>query len=148
VQRQVDAVVGQAALWKIIRTDALAAVAGADLQAARLGLGRGLLRALLVEQARLEQRQRAGAVLVLAALVLALDDDAGRQVRDADRRVGLVDVLAASAGGAERVDLEVGIAQLDVLDLVHFRQDRDGRRRGVDASLGLGLRHALHAMRA
>ena len=52
---------------------ALGAVAGSDLQLAGLARRGGLLRALLVEQARLQQRHRARAVLVLAALVLALD---------------------------------------------------------------------------
>src|SRR6185369_15670199 len=107
IQGQIDAVVGNAALREIIGADALAAIAGADLQAARFGLRGGLLGALLVEQARLEQRQRARAVLVLAAFVLAFHDYAGRQVRDADRRVGFVDVLAAGAGSAERVGLQV-----------------------------------------
>ena len=32
---------------------------------------------------------------MLRAIVLALHDDAGRQMRDADGRIGLVDVLAA-----------------------------------------------------
>src|SRR5690606_14411592 len=42
-----------------------------------------------------EHFPRLGAVLVLGAVVLALDDDAGRNVGEADRRVGGVDVLAA-----------------------------------------------------
>lgn len=33
VQREIDAVIGDATLWKIIRADALAAIARADLQA-------------------------------------------------------------------------------------------------------------------
>ena len=140
--------VGQPALREVVGADALAAIARADLQPARFGLRRGLFGPLLVEQARLQQRHRARAILVLAALVLALDDDAGRQVRDADRRVGLVDVLAAGAGSAERIDLEVGRIQVDVLDLVHLGQDGDRCGRGMDSALRLGLGHALHAMRA
>ncbi len=85
---------------------------------------------------------------MLRALVLALDHDAGRQVRDADRRVGLVDVLAAGPGRAEGVDAQLGRIERDVLDLVEFRQDRHGARRRVDAALRLGGRHALHAVRA
>jgi hypothetical protein len=42
--------------------------------------------------------------LQLRALVLALDDDAGGKVGDADGGVGLVDVLAAGTGGAVGVD--------------------------------------------
>ena len=97
---------------------------------------------------RLEPLHRLVAVRVLRALVLAFDDDAGRQVRDADRRVGLVDVLAAGAGRAERVDLQIGRIDFDVVDLVDFGQDRDRCGRGVDASLRFGFRHALHAVRA
>ena len=44
------------------------------------------------------------AVAVLAAVVLALHDDAGRRVRDTDRRVGFVDVLSARTRGTEGVD--------------------------------------------
>src|SRR6185437_2735101 len=75
-------------------------------------------------------------------------DDAGRQVRDADGGVRLVDVLAARAGGAESVDAQVRRIQLDLLDLVLFRQDGNGDRGGMNASLRLGGRHALHAMGA
>ena len=45
------------------------------------------------------------AVLVLRALVLAGHDDPGRQMGDAHRGVGLVDVLPAGAAGAVGVDL-------------------------------------------
>ena len=57
--------------------------------------------------------QRAGAVLVLRALVLAFDDGAGRQVRDAHRRLGLVDVLATRTTRPEGVDLEVRLLVAD-----------------------------------
>ena len=106
------------------------------------------LRLLGVAQPRSQQRHRARAVLVLRALVLALDDDARRQVRDADRRVGLVDVLAAGARRAIGVDLEVGLVDLDLADVLGLGKHGDGARRGVDAALRLGLGHALHAMDA
>jgi hypothetical protein len=44
--------------------------------------------------------------------------------------------------------LQVGRVDLDVVDLVHLRQDRDGGGRGVDAALRFGFGHALHAVRA
>src|SRR2546429_7341590 len=47
------------------------------------------------------------AVLVLAALVLTRHDDTARQVRDAHRGLGLVDVLAAGARGTVDIHLEV-----------------------------------------
>ena len=70
-----------------------------------------------------------------------------RLVRDAHGRVGRVDRLPARPGGAVDVDLQVVRVDLHV-DVLGLGQHRDGRRRGVDAALGLGLRHALHAVRA
>ena len=66
---------------------------------------------------------------------------------DAHRRIGGVDVLAAGAGGAHRIDADVFGRDVDV-DLLGLRQHGDGRRRGVDAAAGLGRRHALHAVHA
>ena len=50
-------------------------------------------------------------------------------------------------GRAVDVDLEVVRVDLHV-DVLGLGQHGDGRRRGVDAALRLGLRHALHAVRA
>ena len=50
-------------------------------------------------------------------------------------------------GRAVDVDLQVVRVDLDV-DVLGLGQHRDGRGRGVDAALRLGLRHALHAVRA
>ena len=72
----------------------------------------------------------------------------GRQVRDANGRIGLVDVLAAGTRGAEGIDAQIRGIDLDGLDFLELGQDGDGARRGMNASLRLGGRHALHAMRA
>ena len=77
----------------------------------------GTLSLLLFEELGAQEAHRGLAVLELRALVLALDDDAGRHVRDADRRVGLVHVLAAGSGSAVGVDAQVVLVDLD-LDLV------------------------------
>src|SRR5215212_5955039 len=53
------------------------------------------LLALELEEAGPEDPHRDLAVLVLTPLVLTLHHDAGRQVSNPDRRVGLVDVLPA-----------------------------------------------------
>src|SRR5688572_31952037 len=98
VEREVDAVVGDPALRKVVGADALRAIARADQQLARRGGLRLLLGELLVADARRQHAERLLAVLVLGARVLAFDHDAGGQVRDADRGVGLVDVLAAGDG--------------------------------------------------
>jgi len=57
VQGEVDAVVGHAALGKIIRPDALRAIAGADLEFTRLRLFTLLLFPFAGEQPRLKQEQ-------------------------------------------------------------------------------------------
>ncbi len=106
---------------------------------------RGILAVLQLGR---QPGQGLGAVLVLGTLFLTLDDDPGRQVSDADRRVGLVDVLAAGARGAVGVDAQVGRIDFHGRLLVRLRQDRHGARRRMDASLGFGLRHTLHTMRA
>ncbi len=107
-----------------------------------------LLARLLVLDARGEHRKRLLAVLVLRARVLAFDHDAGGQVRDADRGVGLVDVLAAGARGAEGVDAHLRRVEHHVVDRVRLGQHGNGAGRGVDAPLRLGLGHALHAVAA
>jgi hypothetical protein len=66
------------------------------------------LGALRLEQRGLQPLHRLVAVGVLRTLGLVLHHDAAGQVGDADRRLGLVDVLAAGAGGTEGVDLQVG----------------------------------------
>ena len=71
----------------------------------------------------------------------------GRQVRHPHGRVGRVHALATGPGRAVDVDLELVRVDLD-LDLLGLGHDRDGRRRRVDPPLRLGLRDALHAMRA
>jgi hypothetical protein len=71
---------------------------------------------------------------VLAALVLAGDHDAGRQVGDAHRRLGLVDVLAAGAGGAVGVDAQVLVVDLDLDVVVDLGQTSPRRTRCGGAS--------------
>ena len=66
---------------------------------------------------------------------------------DAHRRVRRVDVLAAGARRAHRVDADIFVADLDI-DILGLRQDGDRRRRRMDAPLRLRIRHALHAVHA
>src|ERR1700722_4283640 len=70
---------------------------------------------LTLDQLGAQHRYRLGLIGRLRALVLALDDNPGRLVRDPDRRVGLVDVLAAGTGRAVGVDLQVVVVYLDVI---------------------------------
>ena len=100
-----------------------------------------------VEKARAKHPHRLFAVLDLRLLVLAAHDDAGRQVRDPDRRIRRVHRLAAGARRAEPVDAQVLLGNVD-LDVLGLGQHGDGGRRRVDPSLGLGRGHALHAVDA
>ena len=115
-------------------------------RAGRVELG-PLAFELAVVEPRAQDAHRLLAVLQLRLLVLHRDDDPGRDVRDADGRVGRVDGLAAGAGRAVDVDLEVVGVDLD-LDLLGLGHHRDRGGRGVDAAGALGLGHALDAMRA
>ena len=60
---------------------------------------------------------------------------------------GLIDVLAAGAARAHRVDPQIVLVDVDV-HLFHFRQHGDGRGRCVNATRRFGFRHALHAVHA
>src|SRR5690606_19572026 len=107
VVRHAAAAVGDAGLRVVVRAGLVAPLAAAALRAAR-----GVLlfwQALLLElvQAGAQDGQRARAVLELRPLVLAGDDDAGGEVRDAHRRVGRVDALAAGPARAVHVDAQV-----------------------------------------
>ena len=107
----------------------LVAPAGLDvlaLERAQLGL---LLLERALEEPRLEDLDRDLLVLGLRPLVLALGDDPGRQVGQADGRVGLVDVLAAGALRAERVDPDLVPVELDLDVVVDLGQDLDERER-------------------
>ncbi len=144
---QLDPVVGEPVLGEVVRADLLGPLAGADLRVAGgAELGAPPLELALVE-ARAQHAHRLLPVLELRLLVLHRDDDAGRQVGDADCRVGRVDGLPAGAGRAVDVDLEVVRVDLD-LDLLRLRHHGDGRGRGVDAAGALRLGDALHAVRA
>ena len=96
--------IGHAILREIVGADTLRAVAGADLAFSVGGDGRTLLFHLGFIQPRTQNGQRLVLVFVLAALILTFHDRIGRDMRYADRRRGLVDVLTARTGCAERVD--------------------------------------------
>ena len=66
---------------------------------------------------------------------------------DAHGGVGSVDALTAGAGGAVGVDAQVGLVDLNI-DLIGLGQHGHRRGRRLDATLGLGLGDALHAVHA
>src|SRR5580658_7317164 len=89
-----------------------------------------LIQPLLVEPG-LEDAHRARAVLDLRALVLADDDDAARDVREAHRRIRRVDALPALARGAVNVDADLALRDLDLDVLVDLGDHVHGAERGV-----------------
>ena len=144
---EADPVVGDPVLTEVVGADPLRAVHGAHLAppgrgclGRRLLLGRG-------DQPGAQHPHRRLLVLQLGALVLAADDDAGRQMGDPHRRVGGVDPLAARSGAAVHVDPQVVGIDLD-LGLVGVRHHQDAGGRGVHPALGLGHRHPLHPVHA
>ena len=55
---------------------------------------------------------------MLRAFILAFNDGSGRDVGEADGRVGFIHVLTAGARGAEGIDPEVGRVDLDLFDFM------------------------------
>src|SRR5690606_10766489 len=102
----------------------------------RVAFGIALLHLQLVELGR-QHLHRAVAVGVLAAFGLARDHDPGRHMGDAHRRLGLVDVLAAGAGGAVDVGLQVGRIDLDVDPVVDFRRHEHRGEAGMATVVGV-----------
>src|SRR6185437_12417898 len=114
----------------------LAAEINVELAVFDLAGGSALLLELVLVEARTQDLHRHVLVLVLRALVLALHHDIGRQMDDAHRRVGHIDVLPALAAGAEGVNAQVLFADVDLDFVVNFRADEDAGKRGM-AALGL-----------
>src|SRR5690606_35457463 len=142
------AVIGHPALRKVVGADALGTIPRAHQQFARLGDFLVRSRLLLILQLGRQPGHGLGAVLVLGALFLEFHHGAGGNVGDAGRRVGGVDVLTTGARTAEGIDAQIGRIDLDGGLLVRLWQYHHGAGGGVDAALGFGFRHTLHAMGA
>ena len=110
------------------------------------------LRALVVDglfvDAGAQDLHREGAVLDLGAFALAGHDNARRDVRQADRGLGLIDVLAALAAGTVDVDAQVGFVDLDVDVIIDFRDHVDGGEGRVATGVGVERGDADEAMDA
>jgi hypothetical protein len=92
---------------------------------------RGLLLHLHIEEPRFQDFHRLRTILVLRSLVLTRHHNARRQVRDANRRIGDVDVLAASAARSIGIDAQVFLVDVHVHILRQFGPDEDRGERGV-----------------
>ena len=147
VDRVVDAVVGDTPLRVVVGADLGRAVARRDHRLTLRGDLVEVLRVLEVEDARAELLERLVEVLELRLLVLALHDDTGRNVREANRRIGCVDRLTTRARCAE--DILANVVHRDLhIELLGLGQHGHRSSRGVHTALRLGLRHTLHAVHA
>src|SRR5262249_53828968 len=94
-----------------------------DIELGILGLAR--LLALPLELALVEARAKllhgAIAILVLRALILALNDNSRRIMHDPHRRIGHIHVLAARAARAERIDAQIFLPYVDLDFVVDLR---------------------------
>ena len=151
VQRQaLDAMVGDAALREVVGADALAAVAAADLQLARLRLRcGGLARALSLRPASRFRRFIALSRLAcwLRSVWLSTTIPLGTWVMRIADSVLLTCWPPAPQERKVSTFRSAGLISIGSPSAFD-RDDRHGRGRGVDAALRFGFRHALHAVRA
>ncbi|MNX81261.1 hypothetical protein D3C86_1129440 [compost metagenome] len=112
-----------------------------------VGLGLALAHLMLV-QARLQHRHGLGTVAVLRTVVLALHDDAGGDVGNPHRRIGLVDVLPARARGAVGIHAQVGRVDFHLERIVHLGVHEHRRERRVAAARRIERRLAHQAVHA
>ncbi len=84
----------------------------------------------------------------MAALVLALHHDIGREVRDSDRGGRLVDVLPALPRSPVHIDSQIVVVDLDFDVLIHHRVHEHRRERRVAPRLRVERGNAHQAVHA
>ena len=108
----------------------------------------GTLLELQLVELRAQDAHARRLVLDLASLVLAGDDDARGDVRDAHGRVGRVDALAAGAACMVDVDADVSGVNLDLDVIGQNRQHLDACEGRLAALLGVRGRDANETVNA
>ena len=149
VQRQVDAVIGDARLRKVVGADALGAVAGAHLQ---LAVARHFAVALFAARrpmslAFMSAMARERFLCCERSSWHSTTMPVGRCVMRMADSVLLTCWPPAPEARYVSMRRSAGI-EIDGLDFIGLGQDGHGHGRSVDAALRLGGRHALHAMHA
>ena len=148
-----NAVVGDATLGVVIGANLCRAVAGAHQCLAAAGYVVDILLMLLVVDESAQASKRALLVLGLVASLGTLNKDflvltgvgVVPHVAQANSRVHLVHILSSRTTGAEVIPLDFTLVNLNV-EWLSLGQDCYRCRRGVNATLSLGHRHALHTM--
>src|SRR5262245_4041411 len=100
VNRDFDAVIGDAVLREVVSADAFVAFAGADLGFALRGVFGGFVGDFFLEQAGAQNRQRASLVFLLRTLVGATDNKTAWFVNDLNGGIGGINALAPGTGSA------------------------------------------------
>src|SRR5262249_18708227 len=81
-------------------------------------------------------------VTVLRALVLAGNDNTSGEMSETDRRVSLINMLAASPAGAIGINTQILRADIYLDRLINIRVDEHRRKRGVAAGVRIKRRDA------
>src|SRR6185437_9463369 len=144
--RQFRAVIFDQAIRREHVTAYLAAEVNLELAVFELLISGLLLLQLILVELGAKLLHGTGTVFMLGSLVLALHDDAGRQVREAHRRFGAIDMLAAGPAGAKNVDLQIVRLYVDLDVLVDLRIYENRSERGVPARIGIKRRNANQAV--
>ena len=76
-------------------------------------------------------------VAMLGTLILALDDNFGRQVSDADGRTCFINMLAAGSAGPVRVYAQILFVDVDIDIVVKLRKDENRGKRGVPPTVDI-----------
>ena len=140
--------IGNSALGKVVSPDAVTAIARSNQGFARLRLLLMLFALAAVHDAGDQDFHGLFFVAVLAAVILALHHDSGRQMRYAYRRIGFIDVLAPGARGSEGVNPQLSGIDFDGLDFIRLWHHCHRTCRRMNASLGFSLGNALNPMPA
>jgi hypothetical protein len=108
VDREIQAVIHNVIMVKVVGADAIAALTPPDLVLPVLSMCGFLFFTHPVKQPGTKNPKRFGFVFKLTALILANDNRSGRKMRNPDGAVSCIDALAAMAGRMENIDAKVG----------------------------------------
>ena len=142
-----DTVVGDAVLRKVVGADFFGTVAGADKGFAGDGSVFHLFFFFAFEESGAQNIHGFDAVLLLRALILHGNDEASREMSDADGGVGGVDTLAAVSTRTVNINTKVFGVDFEVF-LGCFGQNCDGGGGSMNAALRFGDWHTLDAVDA
>ncbi len=127
--------IGAMVLYHLVRLKHVAAnlTAPGNLAFVAVKFGEGGVALLLLahKQAGPQDLHSQCTVLMLTSLVLALDDDAGRDMSDTNGGADFVYVLAASTAGTVKIDFQIVVFDFDIQTIVEFGDAVNGGEAGM-----------------